>query len=198
MMDKNLGRWSGFTLSTNFTSEIHILTVYQSVVSDGLHSAYKQQQHQLQQLGKKNPDPRKILLEDLQHLVEEWNKKGDQTIILIDANDNIYAKGSLLPEFLSKPNMTSLIHNPWNHPATHTRGSKCIDYIFGSSSLLPYITAAGINSFYDNPYPNTDHRGLFVDIEELPIFGANLNTLIPPIPRKIVNTSKHLIIKFLQ
>jgi hypothetical protein len=85
--DKNLGRWSGFTLSTNFTSEIHIVTVYQSVVSDGLHSAYKQQQHRLQQLGKKNPDPRKTLLEDLQQLVEGWNKKGDQTIILIDAND---------------------------------------------------------------------------------------------------------------
>jgi hypothetical protein len=132
----NMGRWSGFTLSTNFQTEIHILTVYQSVVSDGIHSTYRKQHHQLLLMGDKNPNPRKKLIEDLETIIEKWNNKGDKTIILIDANDNIFLKNSLLPKFLANTKLTSLIPYPLQHPATHARGTKCIDYIFGSSSIV--------------------------------------------------------------
>jgi hypothetical protein len=93
--DLQMGRWSGFTLSTNFNTNLHILTVYQSVLSEGIHSSYKQQESKLLDLGFQNPNPTAKLLADLQELVKAWNKKGDSTIILIDANDNIYKKGSL-------------------------------------------------------------------------------------------------------
>jgi hypothetical protein len=103
----------------------------------------------------------------------------------------------LLPNFLSQTDLTSLIPNSFDHPPTHARGSRCIDYIFGSTSLVPYVTASGITAFYDRPYIHSDHRGLFIDIHELSLFGANLNTIIPPLPRRIVSTSKVLVQKFL-
>jgi hypothetical protein len=93
--------------------------------------------------------------------------------------------------------MVSLIQNPLYHPDTHARGSKCIDYIFGSTTLLQHVSAAGINSFYDLLFRNSDHRRLFIDIKGLPVLGANLSTVIPPTPRKLVSTSKTLITKFL-
>jgi hypothetical protein len=119
-------------------------------------------------------------------------------MILIDTNDNLYNKDSLLPSFLSKSDLTSLIPNTKEHPATYSRGSRCIDYIFGSTSLIQHVQACGITAFYDKPYVHSDHRGLFVDLNELALFGANLNTIIPPIPRKLISTSKVLVTKFLE
>jgi hypothetical protein len=91
----------------------------------------------------------------------------------------------------------SLINNPREHPATHARGTQCIDFIFGSLPILKHVRSAGINSFYETPYSHSDHRGMFVDLDELSMFGATLHTIAPPIPRKIVSTSKTLIQKFL-
>jgi hypothetical protein len=119
--ESNMGRWSGYTLSTNFQHNLHIVTVYQSVKSDGIHSTYKQQQSKLADMGYRNPNPRKQLIEDLQRLIKQWNEQNDKTIILIDANDNIYNKDSLLPNFLSQTNLTSLIPNTFDHPPTHSR-----------------------------------------------------------------------------
>jgi hypothetical protein len=48
------------------------------------------------------------------------------------------------------------------------------------------------------PNPYSDHRGLFVDLDELAKLGANLHTVIPPIQRKIVSTSKTLVTKLLE
>jgi hypothetical protein len=114
--DTTMGRWSGFTFSTNFQHNIHLITVYQSVKSEGIHSTYKQQQSKLADMGHRHPNPRKQLIEDLQVLIQKWNGQNDKTIILIDANDNLYNKDSLLPNFLSQTNLTSLIPNSFDHP----------------------------------------------------------------------------------
>jgi hypothetical protein len=58
--------------------------------------------------------------------------------VLIDANDNLFDKSSQLPGFLANTNMTTLIKNPLHHPATHMRGTKCIDYILGSEFIHRY------------------------------------------------------------
>jgi hypothetical protein len=48
-----------------------------------------------------------------------------------------------------------------------------------------------------NPWPLTDHRGLFIDIDTLGLFGASLNTKIPATPKKLSSLSKSMIIKFI-
>jgi hypothetical protein len=75
--DSKMGRWSGFTLSTNFQHNLHIITVYQSVKSEGKHSTYKQQQSRLLDMGYKHPEPRRQLIDDLQTLVQKWNDQND-------------------------------------------------------------------------------------------------------------------------
>jgi hypothetical protein len=112
-----------------------------------------------------SPDPRKILLTDLAKMITGCNKQHDETIILIDANDNLKNPRSLLPEFLSTTNLTPLLPNPEHYHATHTRGSNCIDFLFGTPRIVEHIRAAGITPFFEQPWPNTDHRGIFVDID---------------------------------
>jgi hypothetical protein len=93
--------------------------------------------------------------------------------------------------------VVSLIPNPIDHRATYARVSRCINYIFGSFSLIEHVSAAGINSFYETPYHLSDNRGLFIDIQELPVFSAILSTIMPPPNRKLVSTSQSLIKKFI-
>jgi hypothetical protein len=192
-----LGRWSGYSFRTNFNTNLHILSVYQPTKSDGIHSTYQQHAHYFKQTGINNPNPRKLLLHDLTTVVRNYNQAGDKTIILIDANDSLFSNDSLLPKFLADCHMTSLVSNPQHHPPTHARGSKCIDYILGSTSLLEHVKCSGISPFYSSPWPNSDHRNCFVDLDAIGLFGATTNTIIPPPIRKITSKSKPIIQKFI-
>jgi hypothetical protein len=194
----SLGRWSGFKLNTNFGHQLNIITVYQPTKLDGLHTNYQQQAHYFRTKGITNPDPRKLLLHDLETIIREYNSAKEETIILIDANDGLHQQSSLLPSFLANTNLVSLIPNTSHHPTTHIRGSQCIDFIFGSPRLPDHIQAAGISAWYDEPWPNIDHRSLFIDIDELGLFGASLETIPPPIRRVLSSKSKKSIEKFFQ
>jgi hypothetical protein len=195
--DTNMGRWSGITMTTNFNHQLHILTVYQSTRSSGPHTAYQQQRHKLSLMGIENPNPRKILLDNLATQIIKWNNNGDHSIIMIDANDNPYLNDSLLPKFLSNTQLISLVPNPQEHPATHIQGSKCIDFIYGSAPLIENVTRVGITSFFEEPFGNSVHCGIFIDISETALFGAHLNTPIPPTTRTVTSNSKHIISKFI-
>jgi hypothetical protein len=189
----SLGRWSGFKLHTNFGYKLNILTVYQSTKSDGLHTTYQQQSHYFRTQGIQHPDPRKLIIQDLELLIRQFNELKEETIILIDANNGIHQKQSLLPTFLSNTNLVSLIPNTNHHPPTHTRGLYCIDFIFGSQRLLDHIQASGISALYGEPWPNTDHHSLFIDIDELGLFGATLETIPPSVRRVITSKSRTTI-----
>lgn len=194
----NLGRWSGFKLRTNFGHLLNIITVYQPTKSDGIHTTYQQHAHYFRTIGIQHPDPRKLLLQDLANLIHEFNSHKEETIIMIDANDGLLDTSSLIPTFLSTTNLTSLIPNPVQHPATHARGSKCIDFIFGTPRLTEHVCAAGITPFFENPWPNTDHRGLFLDLNEIGLFGATLETVPPPVNRIISSKSLKHVEKFIE
>jgi hypothetical protein len=195
IIDKSsMGRWSGFRLHTNGTKHINIITVYQATKTDGILTNYMQQINTLKQQGQTKPEPRKQLLADLQLIVQSHNKSGDLTIILMDANDGLYNKQSLLPTFLHNTNLVPLISNPEMHPPTHTRGSYCIDFIIGSPPLVQYIESSGITGFFEQPWPNTDHRGLFIDINMNRLFGATLQSIPEPMQRRDTNsdTTQHI------
>jgi hypothetical protein len=143
----SLGRWSGFTLSTTFSHNVHVITVYQPTKSPGVSRSYQQQIHFHKTKGITNPNPRAIFLQDLTKLIKTFNTNGDKTTVLKDANDNLFNKSSSLPSFPSDKAMTTLIKNPLYHPATHMRGTKFIYYIFGTESLLPGVVQSGICPF---------------------------------------------------
>jgi hypothetical protein len=96
---------------------------------------------------------------------------------------------------MAEANIVSLINHPHLHPPPHTRGSKCIDYIMGSPAVVHHITRAGITSFYEEPWTATDHRGLFIDLDEVGLFGATVRTPLPAVQRIITSKSPPIIKK---
>jgi hypothetical protein len=129
--------------------------------------------------GKNNPDTRQMFIQDLTKLINTYNQAGDNTILLFDANDTLLPSNSLISALLCKTQLTSLIPHPMSHPATHARGSKYMDFIFGSPNLCKYVTSAGITTFYDPPCAQSNHQTLLLDIETIALFGAKMHT-VPP------------------
>jgi hypothetical protein len=68
----------------------------------------------------------------------------------------------------------------------------------GSPALLKHIIKSGITSFYDEPWTTTDHRGIFIDFDEIGVFGATVHTPLPTIQRVITSKSRPIIKKFLE
>jgi hypothetical protein len=93
--------------------------------------------------------------------------------------------------------MTTLIKSPLYHPATHMRGIKC-NYIFGSKSLLQGDIQSGISPFPSTTCKNSNHISLFIDIDQVWLLGANMQSQFSSPIRKIVCTSPTLIKKFIQ
>jgi hypothetical protein len=156
----SMGCWSGFILQTNWSIHINIITVYQATKSDGIQTNYMQQISTLKQQGQANPESRKQLFIDLQLVIHAYNKIDDLTLVLIDAIDGLYNHQFLFPTFMHNTNLVPLISNPEKYLLTHTRGSHCIDFIIGSPQLVQYIKASVMTGFFEQPWPNTDHRGL--------------------------------------
>lgn len=192
-----LGRWSGFKMRRNNNKHLNVITVYQPTISNGSQTCYQQHMNILRQKGIKNPNPRKQLISDLTNVITHWNNNGDFTIVMMDANEGLHDRNSTLPMFLTRTNMTPLLHQAHEYPSTYVRGTQCIDYIFGSTVLQPFILQSGFTPFFENPWPSTDHRALFVDINNIGLFGATTHSLLPSVPRKLTSTSHTLVKKFL-
>jgi hypothetical protein len=92
--------------------------------------------------------------------------------------------------------MILLITNPESYPPTYVRGSHCIDSIFGSPTLLQHIEASGMTAFYDKPWSNTDHRGLFININTIGLFGTTIYTMPEILPQRLTSKSTKVSNKF--
>jgi hypothetical protein len=196
--NSGMGRWSGFRLKTNINNQhLNVLTVYCPTKTMGIHTCYQQQCEILKEKGNKHPDPRQQLLDDLAKLINQYNRQNDKTIIMMDANEGLYNTNSKISTFLAQTQLIQLINNPQYYPPTHKRGSQCIDFIFGSPYLQDHIHQSGITPYFEDPYPLTDHRGLFIDIDTLGLFGASLHTPLTPIPKRLSSLSKPMILKFI-
>jgi hypothetical protein len=70
--------------------------------------------------------------------------------------------------------------------------------MFGTATVIQHIQSSGMNSFkFSSPWPHTDHRGLFIDIDILGILGATLHD-IPKSPlRQVTSKSKKIINSFI-
>jgi hypothetical protein len=53
-----------------------------------------------------------------------------------------------------------------------------------------------MTGFFEQPWPNTDHRGLFIDINTIRLFGATLQSIPDNVPRKVASKLTKIAIKF--
>jgi hypothetical protein len=192
-----MGRWSGYQLKRNTNSNLNIITAYRPIITQGIHTSYQQQRSILLNKGVNNPDPRQQILDDLATLITEFNNNFDTTILMIDANEGLFTNHSKLTTFLAQTNLTSLIQHTQHHPATHCRGTQCIDYIFGTNTIIEHVVQSGMTPFYDSPWPFSDHRGLFIDIHYFGLLGASTHSLLPKSPKRLSSLSKTMVQKFI-
>jgi Endonuclease/Exonuclease/phosphatase family len=187
-----LGRWSGSTFALPL-SKLHVITCYRPNIDNKINSntTYQQQRGILQQQGQDNPNPSLQMLTDLVKLVQTLQQQQDTVIVMWDANAPLSHK--LIQDFQTKTELISLLQETPTNFSTYTRGTKVIDHILGSKSLLPLITKSGYLPFYGGAWLS-DHRPMFIDLH------LNINTTsnIPRPSSNLLSNNHTAVKKFLE
>jgi exonuclease III len=187
----NLGRWSSQKLVCHGGKFINIITAYQVTQSNinqaGPFTAFAQQWATLttEDNTDDNPAPRTSFYKDLTNYITLLQGKNEHIILAGDFNDT-NTPGTLFFEFLTQSKLVDVIthtHGPTQHP-TYDRGSRCIDFILLSESVLPYVQSCGIEPF--NQTLRSDHSGIFLDLIESGLFGPP--SPIPPPAHRDINS----------
>jgi hypothetical protein len=156
-----LGRWSYVIISSN-KKKLAVITAYKPCKTTGPTTAWTQQWILLREHNK-TPEPIKAFYEDLNTTPKEWRSKGMEILLLIDANEQVGATPGGLGKIIADNDLFDIIanqHNVENYPPTYIRGSKRIDYIFGTNRVQTFCKTSGMLPF-GYGYPS-DHRAIFV------------------------------------
>jgi hypothetical protein len=169
-----MDRWTGQKFQLKNHKTLTVTTAYRPCKHNNIiqkstsSNTYRQQLIMLTEEGYTNPEPRKIFIEDMITIMHELMKESNNhTILMIDANENVNDSEGGIAKLLQETKLIDTFScigmDECNIP-TYVRGSKKIDYIFTSESLVPYIHNIGCLPFY--MYNKSDRRGLFLDISE--------------------------------
>ena len=185
------GRWSGFQLRTK-DKNIVIITVYQvpqqSIDEVGHKTTYAQQWVVERLQGTESPEPQSQSIKDLTTQIQAWQKEKLEVIIMIDANEQMGAEADGISLLATTCNLTDIHayhHDGINNIATYARGSKRIDFILISKTLVQKTTSSGFLAFYDGI--ESDHRGCFVDFNAYLLFKGKTLTLHTQAPRNLTS-----------
>jgi len=130
-----LSRWCWARLQGRNNNILHIIVAYQPCKADSPLTTYQQHTWHWSWQGI-NTCPKEQFLLDLEKSIAQWQKEGDQIVLMVDMNKDIRAMQ--LQEFCHKLNLVKGImhlHGLAKTP-THQQGSKAIDRIFLSEGLL--------------------------------------------------------------
>jgi endonuclease/exonuclease/phosphatase family metal-dependent hydrolase len=172
---------------------VRVVTVYRPVYSMGATSTYQQQKRHLL-----NDDfhtcPRDRLLVDLSTQIKQSNIEGNKLIVMGDFNEDI--RSSTILRTFQALNMREAIisiHGT-NAPNTFYNGKALIDGIFVSQEL-------SIQSCVYTPTKwgmSTDHRLLWIDIEEDHLFGSSSPPIWKPQARRLKTDDPRVVYRFLK
>jgi hypothetical protein len=169
-----LGRWSYLKFSSNKQNLI-VITAYRPCKTMGPTTTWTQQWLLLREKNK-NPDPIKAFDKDLADTLIAWKQKGHEILLMIDANEDIGRKPGGMGQIIYKAGLLDLIsnkHDAENTPNTYARGSKRLDYLFGTEKVLEHCSTCGILPF-GYGYPS-DHRAIFARINLSKILQSKMN-----------------------
>ena len=175
-----MGRWSTLLIRGRHRSKLAIISAYRVCNQDpsqaGGRTAYMQQWQMLRtQHPNCTPDPRRQFFIDLKAEIARLTTEDYEVVVMLDANESMYDRNSNLLQFVQESQLTDLhllrhsaIHS--NPPGTYQRGSKRLDYIFGTRLIANCTARAGISAYHE--YFSSDHRGLYVDLDVNQFFGG--------------------------
>ena len=202
------GRWSGLKLRA--PRPIAIITAYRvtqnSIDQAGHKTAYAQQWAVARIQGEEQPEPRKQFITDLQREIKKLQTDHD-IILMLDANEQIIeGKNHGISHLAASCNLCDIIatkHPETKTTATYARGTKRIDFILISTTLVSKVKESGLLAFYDGI--ESDHRGMYVDFDTTLLFQDSTPHLYTQPSRKLsskmpkaVNTYKTSLWKQLE
>ena len=166
--ESRLGRWVWVDLRGSKGLVTRAITAYRLVVTSnkgGSETVYSQHLRGLR-LNRDTREPIQAFDEDLLSLIQLTIEQGKQVVLMMDLNEDV-TRGRManrLRQVMLEERVYKTVLGP--PPATHNRGSKTIDGIFTTSTIA--IRRGGYQSFSKSP---GDHRGIWIDADQLTLFG---------------------------
>jgi hypothetical protein len=169
-----MGRWSTLSLIGRNKRIVHFITVYQVVAKDssGPYTAF-QQQLQCLRLADRDIPPRRAFLIDFKKYIKSLQTPLSQFVVMGDFNKVVGTSMLGFTKITSEFRLVDVLgnfHSVRKEVSTYARGPNRLDYVFCSNALLSTIVACGAEPF--NQHIFSDHRALFVDWDEVLLFGA--------------------------
>ena len=190
---RGLGRWSTLTLTGKQDVHTTIITCYCPTRSKSLGSTFVQQLIYMANNKDILPEvdcPRQLFGIDIREEIETFANKGHNIIVMGDFNSNYQDLSSWMVDV----GLTDLInHRHGKCPITHTRSlDKPLDVIFGSPNFK--IAKGGFLPFQKLL---SDHRGIWIDIPKIFIFGYKPQHPVFPAARRLKLKDPRVVKKYL-
>ena len=196
-----MGRFSSITLLGKLGKHITVISAYQVPQNSNLSgptTAHTQQVLQLKRYDIDDQNPRRQFCDALDRFLKDKIEAGHQIILGGDFNDEIGSKMQGFTSIVARHNLTDVLRvqlGTAEEPATYSRGSKRLDYIFMTSDIASSVVACGAEPFNHRFF--SDHRGLYVDLKLLGLFDRNLSPLAGPQFCDIRSGNPHQIQKYI-
>lgn len=198
----DLGRWTESTITGKQNTKVTIITAYtvckNSISNCGPSTVFAQQWHILRRSSPDETiDPRKTMMLDLGNRIKELKGEGSEVILLIDANDSLQKPSSEFTKWaeeLSLRDPLIHLHGTDDEPATHSSGSKRIDYILTTAPILDYVTSAGILPLHDLCI--SDHRAIFIDVDLRKFLQLKKSDTLTNVRRLLVSEDPRTVKKY--
>ena len=186
------GRWAYIKLNGGDGKVITVIATYQVCHGDVKHSgpstALTQQYSMLEQA--KRQDPHRVRWHhsrDLVQFVQDCQTDGELVVLGGDLNETLGDSPGGMTRLCSQCNLKNPVEELHGHAgfSTHIKGQKCIDYLLLSEELLPSVIAGGYEAF--NVRIVSDHRGVYIDVDESLFFGNKTRPPVGP-PARVYNS----------
>jgi hypothetical protein len=196
------GRWCGYTIIGKDNKEIMILTAYNVAqhknAKVGEDTLFNQQTALYKLNNIRDPDPKKLFIEDLQELVVKARKEDKYIILTGDFNEIVGDDHNGMAKVVLSGNLTDVHSNQHGTVdiTTYTRGSKRLDYVFITPRLADHILRSGYESFHARIA--SDHRGYFVDFALAGFLDRQLPSIFSASSQAIRGTHPSNITKYIE
>ena len=195
-----LGRWTGVTVTGTQSRALSIIMGYRTckgnINSSGLGTTFHREYAYYREKGIKMPNPRKAYLNDLEAAIQSLQTAGHGVVVMMDANEVVTTTGELAG-WMSRLDLFDL-HKAQPAPSTYLgSNNRRIDFMFGCSRIREYVSSAGTLSYIEGP--QSDHRGLFIDIDlsRYLSYDPNSNPHITPGARTLRTGNPELVSKYI-
>jgi hypothetical protein len=195
-----LGRWSGIHIRGRHNNILSIITGYRccggSILTAPLGSTFHREYEYIRNnKGNTHPNPRLQFIIDIELSIRNLQEDGHMIVLMLDAN-GVLNQDVHLREMVERLQLHDMQSSD-PAPSTYIGSTnQRIDYMFGCSRTRDAQVHSGTLSYIEGP--QSDHRGLYVDLDTTPILHYNAydNTLQNPVLRPLKSCNPELVASY--